>query len=67
MKVLMISTDVGIACEVGAYITDRNHLAENIVKYVENKPKIAELTNYLYKNRQDYLDKFKESCTVKTK
>jgi len=58
-----LATDVGIAREAGAYITDRDNLANNIVKYIENSPQTAELANYPYKNKAEYLDKFKESFT----
>jgi glycosyltransferase involved in cell wall biosynthesis len=57
----VLSTDVGIAREAGAYITDCDDLASNIVKYIENSPQRAELANYPYKNKQEYLDKFKQS------
>jgi len=56
-----LSTDVGIAREAGAMLTQRNFVAENIVKYIENNIKTAELRNYPYKNKQNYLEKFKES------
>jgi hypothetical protein len=52
---------VGIAREAGAKITERDSIALNIVKYIENGPKTAELENYPYKNRAEYLDKFKQS------
>ena len=57
----VLSTDVGVAREAGAHITDCNNIAENIVIYTENDQKTAGLANYPYKNRQDYLDKFKQS------
>jgi len=63
----VFSTDVGIAREVGAYITDSDYLAQNIVKYIENEPKKARLVNYPYKNKQDYLEQFKESFICKKK
>ncbi len=57
----VLSTDVGVAREAGAYITERDNLAQNIVKYIESNQKTVELTNYPYKNKQEYLDKFKQS------
>lgn len=63
----VLATDVGIAREAGAYITDRDHLAQNIVKYIENNKEIVELVNYPYKNKQDYLQQFKESFICKKK
>ena len=59
----VLSTDVGIAREMGALIVDRDSIAKNIVKYIEDKP-ISRATldiKYPYKNKQDYLDKFKQS------
>ncbi|MBT4207509.1 glycosyltransferase [Candidatus Woesearchaeota archaeon] len=57
----VLSTDVGIAREAGAEITNRNNIGNDIVKYIESGSQTAKLANYPYKNRADYLDKFKQS------
>ena len=62
----VLSTDVGIAREVGAYITARDDMVENIVKYIEIKEnnlisRVALDMRYPYKNKDEYLEKFKES------
>jgi len=57
----VLSTDVGIAREAGACITNRNNIANDIVKYIESSSQMAELANYPYKNKADYLNKFKQS------
>ena len=59
----VLSTDVGIAREAGAEITNRNNIGNDIVKYIESGSQTAKLANYPYKNRADYLDKFKQSFT----
>ncbi len=63
----VLSTDVGIAREAGAKITERDSIALNIVKYIENGPKTAELENYPYENKQEYLERFKQSFICKKK
>lgn len=65
----VLSTDVGVAREAGAQITERDSVAENIVKYIENSPisRVALDMEYMYKNKQDYLEKFKESFICKKK
>jgi glycosyltransferase involved in cell wall biosynthesis len=61
----VLSTDVGIAREAGAIITERDNIAENIVKYIEIEDKTISRPpldmGYPYKNKEDYLDKFKQS------
>lgn len=57
----VLSTNVGIAREAGAQIIERDSVTENIVKYIENSEEIIELKNYPYKNKAEYLDKFKKS------
>lgn len=57
----VLSTDVGIARETGAEIASGDSMADNIVKYIEDEPKTAELANYPYKDKADYLNKFKQS------
>lgn len=57
----VLSTDVGIAREAGAEITERDSVPINIVKCMETCKKPAELKNYPYKNKTEYLEKFKQS------
>jgi glycosyltransferase involved in cell wall biosynthesis len=61
----VLSTDVGIAREAGVEVTNCNNIGNDIVKYIEGNPRTAELTNYPYKNKADYLDKFKQSFICK--
>lgn len=59
----VLATDVGIAREAGAFITNRNNITENIIKYIENNSisRAAFDMEYMYKNKQEYLEKIKQS------
>src|SRR3989338_5363206 len=56
----VISTDVGVAREAGAKVTERVSMEKDIIEYIGKSEEIAELKNYPYKNKQDYLEKFKK-------
>jgi glycosyltransferase involved in cell wall biosynthesis len=57
----VLSTDVGIAREAGAEIIEQHYAPESIVKNIIDGKKIGELKNYPYKNKADYLEKFKRT------
>ncbi|MDP6388060.1 MAG: glycosyltransferase [Candidatus Pacebacteria bacterium] len=63
----VLSTDAGIAFEAGAQITERDSVALNIVKYIESGRKTGDLKNYPYENKQEYLERFKQSFICKKK
>lgn len=56
-----LSTDVGVAKESGAMITERDAVAENVIKYMESERERGVLKNYPYGNKGEYLNKFRES------
>jgi len=56
----VISTDVGVAREAGAKVIERVSMKKDIIEYMGKNKEMAELKNYPYKNKQDYLEKFKK-------
>lgn len=58
----VLSTDVGVAREVGADIfTTDEELLEKMSCYIEGEGKVQTLQNYPYKNEQEYLVAFKRT------
>jgi glycosyltransferase involved in cell wall biosynthesis len=54
----ILSTDVGIAREVGAIIADEQHFAEALKRWFENGPRTSELTSYPYTSFDEYLREY---------
>lgn len=51
----VISTDVGVAREVGAIIAPEMGFADALKEWFQNGPRTGELTQYPYKNSDDYV------------
>lgn len=58
----VLSTDVGVAREVGADIfTTNEELTKEIIEYIDGKEGNRELKTYPYKNEEEYLNALKNS------
>lgn len=60
----VIATDVGIAPEVGALVTDAAHFAETIRLWLANGPRTASLPPYPYRSREEYVSAYCADITA---
>lgn len=51
----VLSTDVGIAREAGAIVTDAAHFAESLKAWLENGPREGQLQHYPYRSFEEYV------------
>ena len=54
----VIATDVGIAREAGAIVTDSAHFAESLTQWFENGSRIGQLQNYPYRSFEEYVESY---------
>ena len=54
----VLSTDVGIAREAGAIVSNEKDFAADLKKWFENGPREMHLKNYPYRNESDYIQKY---------
>ncbi len=59
----VLSTDVGIAREAGAIITDEEKFADALSEWFKNGPRTGELKNYPYKNLDGYIHAYCEDIS----
>lgn len=51
----VIATDVGVAREAGAIVTDVAHFSETLLTWLSDGPRSAELKSYLYTSQEEYV------------
>lgn len=56
----VLSTDVGIAREAGAIVTDLVHFATALMEWFENGPEIGTLQHYPYRSFEEYVHAYVE-------
>lgn len=56
----VLSTDVGIAREAGAIVTDAAHFEGALKAWLERGPRVGELQHYAYRSFEEYVEKYAE-------
>lgn len=54
----VIATDVGVAREAGAIVTDERYFAETLLAWLSDGPRSASLTGYPYASFDEYVEKW---------
>jgi glycosyltransferase involved in cell wall biosynthesis len=60
----ILSTDVGVAREMGVVVADEKEFPDALAKWFENGPKEMRLTDYPYKSFDDYVGKYCEDISA---
>jgi glycosyltransferase involved in cell wall biosynthesis len=60
----VIATDVGIAREAGAIVTDESHFAQTLLEWIADGPRQATLANYPYVAFDDYVTRWCADCAA---
>lgn len=59
----VIATDVGIAREAGAIVTDAEHFADSLKEWLERGPREGILRHYPYRSFEEYVQKYCDDIT----
>ncbi len=54
----VLSTDVGVAREAGAFVVSAEEFSQYLVQWIENGPREAKLLHMPYKDESDYIQKY---------
>ncbi len=54
----VIATDVGVAREAGAIVTDERHFAQTLAAWISDGPRAASLASYPYASFDEYVEKW---------
>ena len=63
----VLATDVGVAREAGAMIAEENDFAKALTEWHENGPREGKLTNYPYRNFEEYVQEYCKDVELSTR